>query len=47
LQEQQGRRSSSSNNNIAGEEQMDSSKGKFGIQVDFNTGEEELMSRSS
>jgi hypothetical protein len=22
---------------------MDNSKGKFGIQVDFNTGEEELM----
>jgi hypothetical protein len=28
-------------------EQMDNSKGKFGIQVDFNTGEEELMIRSS
>jgi hypothetical protein len=24
-----------------------SSKGNFGIQVDFNTGEEEIMSRSS
>jgi hypothetical protein len=41
LQEKQG----SSSNNIEAEEQMDSSKGKFGIQVDFNTGEEELMIR--
>jgi hypothetical protein len=38
------RRSNNSNNNdIAGEEQEDNSKGEFGIQEDFNTGEEELM----
>jgi hypothetical protein len=43
LQEQQG----SSNNNNEAEEQVDSSKGKFGIQVDFNTGEEEPMIRRS
>jgi hypothetical protein len=41
------RRRSNNNNNIAGEEQEDNSKEKFGIQEDFNTGEEELMRRSS
>jgi ribosomal protein L12E/L44/L45/RPP1/RPP2 len=35
------------NSNSEAEEQMDSSKGKFGIQVDFNTGEEELMIKRS
>jgi hypothetical protein len=42
LQEQQG-----SNNNNKAEEQVDNSKGEFGIQGDFNNGAEELMSRSS
>jgi hypothetical protein len=41
------RRKRRSNNNIAGEEQEDNSRREFGIQEDFNTGEEELMRRSS